>query len=102
MRRVLIDLARRRMADRHGAGVQTLSLEEPTVQEPSTASPESIVAVGLLMDRFDQIDPQAAHVVNMIYFAGFSVQEVAAHTGWSERQVRSRWKKAQNWLKDRL
>jgi len=41
-------------------------------------------------------------VVDMHYFAGFSVMDIAEVTGWTEGQVRSRWKKGQNWLKDRL
>jgi RNA polymerase sigma factor (TIGR02999 family) len=103
MRRVLVDLARSRMATSHGSGVAPLSLEEqaPGVQS-GEANPESLVHLGTLMDRLDKEDPEAARVVDMHYFAGFSVTEIAEITGWSERQVRSRWKKGQNWLKDRL
>jgi RNA polymerase sigma factor (TIGR02999 family) len=103
MRRVLIDLARSRMAASNGSGVTALSLDEQTSGVQSgQADPESLVHLGMLMDKLDKADPETARVVDMHYFAGFSVTEIAEITGWSERQVRSRWKKGQNWLKDRL
>lgn len=103
MRRVLIDLARSRLAASNGGGIAPLSLEEQASGVQSKqANPESLVHLGTLMDKLDKNDPETARVVDMHYFAGFSVTEIAEITGWSERQVRSRWKKGQNWLKDRL
>ncbi|MEI9977625.1 MAG: ECF-type sigma factor [Edaphobacter sp.] len=103
MRRVLIDLARSRLAASNGAGVATVSLDEhASERQTTTSNPESLVMIGTLMDRLEKADSEAARVVDMHYFAGFSIQEIAEITGWTERQVRSRWKKGQNWLKDRL
>jgi RNA polymerase sigma factor (TIGR02999 family) len=103
MRRVLIDLARSRLAASHGSGIAELSLDEQSNGVQSgQADPESLVHLGTLMDKLDKADPETARVVDMHYFAGFSVAEIAEITGWTERQVRTRWKKGQNWLKDRL
>lgn len=103
MRRVLIDLARSRMAASNGSGVAMLSLEgQASGMQSGEANPESLVHLGTLMDKLDKADPETARVVDMHYFAGFSIMEIAEITGWSERQIRSRWKKGQNWLKDRL
>ncbi len=103
MRRVLIDLARSRLAASNGAGLATISLDEQAAEQQSSASsPESLVMIGRLMDQLEKSDTEAARVVDMHYFAGFSIAEIAEITGWTERQVRSRWKKGQNWLKDRL
>lgn len=103
MRRVLIDLARSRMAERNGAGVVTQSVSDiPSELAGARADPETLVHLGTLMEKLERDDPEAARVVDMHYFAGFSVMDIAEVTGWTEGQVRSRWKKGQNWLKDRL
>ncbi len=91
------------MAASNGSGMATLSLDERSAAMPSGGgNPESLVHLGTLMDKLEKTDPETARVVDMHYFAGFSVVEIAEITGWTERQVRSRWKKGQNWLKERL
>lgn len=103
MRRVLIDLARRRNAAIHGSGAVVFSLtENDNYPAPTVSSPGNIVKIGILMEKLEEADPQVARVVDMHYFTGFSIQEITEFTGLTERQVRSRWKKGQNWLKDRL
>ncbi len=103
MRRVLIDLARSRNAATHGSGATVLSLTENGNHPATTvSSPESVVKIGILMEKLEEVDPQVARVVDMHYFTGFSIQEITQFTGLTERQIRSRWKKGQNWLKARL
>jgi len=41
-------------------------------------------------------------VVDMHYFAGFTLDEIVQITGLSFRQVRHRWEKGRDWLKDRI
>jgi DNA-directed RNA polymerase specialized sigma24 family protein len=62
----------------------------------------SLVEMGMLMDRLDEEQPESARVVDMHYFAGFTLEEIAENTGLTLRQVRHRWAKGRDWLKDRL
>jgi RNA polymerase sigma factor (TIGR02999 family) len=103
MRRVLVDLARRRLAVRRGAGEAPLPLDESgTLLGPSERDAQQIVEIGLLMERLEAKDPDAARMVDMHYFSGFTLEEIAQETGLTVRQVRSRWEKGMKWLKRML
>jgi len=107
MRRVLIDFARQRLAQRRGDGEKLQSLEQlPSVDlssehvQPSDA--ESIVQIGVLMERLERAMPDAARIVDMHYFTGFTLQEISDVTGLTFRQVRHLWEKGRDWLKDHI
>ena len=107
MRRVLVDLARQRTAQRRGRGALhgplDESLEETAASAPMVgASPEAIVELGELLDGLETIYPEAARIVDMHYVAGFTLEEIAKATGLSLRQVRHQWEKGRDWLKDRM
>jgi RNA polymerase sigma factor (TIGR02999 family) len=99
MRQVLVDLARNRLAQKRGPALESI---EETGADVQTASPEQIVEIGILMEKLDKADPEAALVVNMHYFAGFTLQEVTEIERLSLRQVRNRWERGRDWLKDRM
>ena len=103
MRRVLVDMARRRLALRRGGGEATLSLEEsvPFIGT-SVEEAERIVEIGILMDRLEAKHPDAARIVDMHYFSGFTLEEIAREMGLTLKQVRSRWERGMNWLKRAL
>jgi DNA-directed RNA polymerase specialized sigma24 family protein len=61
-----------------------------------------MVRIGILMDKLEKADVEAARTVDMHYFAGFTFEEIAEITGLSIRQVRHRWEKGRDWLKDRM
>jgi len=103
MRQVLVDLARSRLAETRGHGQIPASLDDhPNYADPRMAGPVQMVEIGILMDRLEQTDCAAARVVEMHYFAGFTLEEIATITGLSFRQVRHRWEKGRDWLKDKL
>jgi len=103
MRRVLVDLARKRLAARRGGGETILSLEESGVLLNTPAEDaQQIVEMGLLMERLEARDPEAARMVDMHYFSGFALEEVAEKTGLTLKQVRLRWGRGQKWLKRML
>jgi RNA polymerase sigma factor (TIGR02999 family) len=104
MRRVLVDLARQRLAQRRGGTDATVSLSDggdvpaaATLQEA-----QQIVEIGIAMDRLEASDPDAARMVDMIYIAGFTLEETAKETGLTFRQVRSRWERGRDRLKKLL
>jgi RNA polymerase sigma factor (TIGR02999 family) len=102
MRRVLVDFARSRLAQRRGKGDQHAPLQDSDMEFHAAPDHASLVEMGLLMERLDEEQPEAARVVDMHYFAGFTLEEIAENTGLTLRQVRHRWAKGRDWLKDRL
>jgi len=103
MRRVLVQLARNRLALKRGNRMLMESLDDVAFDGPAEpADLESIVRIGLAMDQLEKEDPQAARIVDMHYFAGFTLEETAKATGLTFRQVRHRWEKGCSWLKKRI
>ena len=103
MRRVLVDFARSRLALKRGAAGLPIYLDEAAAAEqPDPAGASQIVEIGLLMEKMGQARPECVQVVDMHYFAGFSLEEISEVTGLSLRQVRHRWEKGRDWLKDEL
>jgi RNA polymerase sigma factor (TIGR02999 family) len=103
MRRVLIEMARKRLAVRRGNREAALSLDEsePLIGTSATEATQ-IVEIGILMDKLDVKDPDAARMVDMHYFSGFTIEEIAKETGLTVKQVRSRWERGTKWLKRTL
>jgi RNA polymerase sigma-70 factor (ECF subfamily) len=95
MRRILVDHARRRNAKR-GGGLQRVSLDEISVIEhaPST----DIVALDDALQALTERDPRKARVVEMRYFGGLTVDEVASVLGVSAITVMRDWRMAKAWL----
>lgn len=103
MRRVLIEFARSRLAERRGGRIIQESLDDVNPAAPSiNADLESMVHIGSLMDQLEKANLPASRVVDLHYFAGFTLEEVADITGLSFKQVRHRWEKGRDWLKDRM
>lgn len=103
VRRVLIEFARSRMAERRGGRLIPDSFTDPKFSEPSVdPGLESLIHIGDLMGGLEQADAEACRIVDMHYFAGFTLEEIAEVTGLSFRQVRRRWEKGRDWLKDRI
>ena len=103
MRRILVDLARQRLAAARGSGQIPASLHEGEgANVSSTESLEQIVNMGQLMERLEENNRLGALIADMHYFAGYTLQEIAETTGLNVRQVSYRWKKAEGWLKKHL
>ena len=99
MRNIVIDLARERLADRHGGGVAPLLLDTDLASELGVADGEStLMRVNDALLELEAVDTTLAQVVEMRYFAGYSELEVAEVLGTSERTVRRQWEKARAFL----
>ena len=97
MRRVLVDHARARLAAKRGDGAAVLSLDElePAADE---AKLEEVLFVHAAIDRLEELDAKQARVVEMHYFGGLTMQEVADALGVSRRTVHRDWAMAKSWL----
>jgi RNA polymerase sigma factor (TIGR02999 family) len=99
MRRVLVDLARKRLAERRGGGEATLPLDAAMTIAPHERNAQQIVEIGIAMERLEAEDPEAARVVDMHYFTGATLEEIAKETGLTFRQTRYRWERGRRALK---
>jgi RNA polymerase sigma factor (TIGR02999 family) len=102
MRRVLVDLARKRLAERRGGGETALPLDASLLLAAPLKDVQQIVEIGIAMERLEAADPEAARVVDMHYFSGATLEEIAQETGFTFRQVRSRWERGRDTLKRML
>jgi RNA polymerase sigma-70 factor, ECF subfamily len=116
MRRVLVDYARARLADKRGGGVGVLSLEEMAAPEPDEApdttptalqhldahTQEEVSAIDQALQRLEQIDARQAQIVEMRYFGGLTVEQTAEAIGISAATVKREWTLARAWLRREL
>ncbi len=93
MRSIIVDFARRRMAERRGGAMRAVTL--PTDVAPAvTHNEDEIVRVHDALQDLAQADARLARVVEMRYFGGLTENEVAQALGVTDRTVRRDWEKA--------
>jgi len=97
MRRVLVDIARRRRADRRG-GPHALRVPLESVDLPAREPGADLLAVDAALDLLSRIDARKAQVVELRFFGGLSSDEIAAAIGVSPRTVHTDWAFARAWL----
>ncbi len=96
MRRILVDYAARRTAQKRGGGRQKVSLDE--IQLPVEESAEGVLALDDALQRLAAIDERHSRVVECRYFAGMSIEETAEALGVSPATVKRDWTLARAWL----
>ena len=97
MRRVLIDIARRRRADRRG-GPHVVRIPLDGVDVAASEPGTDVLAIDLALVRLAAEDPRKAEVVELRFFGGLSVDETAEALGVSSRTVHNDWAFARAWL----
>jgi RNA polymerase sigma factor (TIGR02999 family) len=101
MRRVLVDHARRRLAGKRGGESNTeVELSEDIGLTP--AQSEELLAVNEALDWLEGLDARRARIVEMHYFSGNTVPEIAAAVGISARTVQRELEAGRLFLKHRL
>jgi RNA polymerase sigma-70 factor (ECF subfamily) len=100
MRRILVDQARRRLADKRGAGAphESLDLAVTIALEPDL----DVLALNEALDRLADTDAELARLVEMRYFAGLTIEETAETLGVSPPTVKRDWGVARAWLARQL
>lgn len=100
MRGVIIDHARERQAIKRGGLFEITSLG--TDVGGSVVDHQELSAISDALDELASADPALAEVVDLRFFCGFSIPEIAAMSGTSERTVHRRWDKARIYLRQYL
>ena len=100
MRRILVDHARKNRREKRGGDRKKIQL---TTELLTAAHQEhDILVVDDTLRRLAELDPRQAEVVELRFFGGMSVQEIADTLGVSKRTVESDWTVARAWLQRAL
>jgi RNA polymerase sigma factor (TIGR02999 family) len=100
MRRILIDRAREKQADKRGGKRQRVEFvqAEAVISSP----PEALLALDEALERLGRNDQTACELVKLRYFAGLSVQQAGAALGLSRANAYRHWTFARAWLRWQL
>jgi RNA polymerase sigma factor (TIGR02999 family) len=100
MRRVLVDEARAKHRVKRGGGKTCISLSEDLTLSPRDNV--DVLAVDEALATLEELDPQQAKIVELRFFGGMSVEEVAEVLGQSKRTVERQWTAIRAWLRREL
>jgi len=96
MRRILLDRARRRASAKRGGNPQFVDLDG--VLDVSSGRARELIALDDALNTLASVDPRRAHVVELRFFGGLSVEETAEVVKVSPDTVMRDWKLARAWL----
>lgn len=100
MRRILVDHAKRKRRVKHGGGRKRIDLEPAAAL--SSQRDEDLLAVDEALEKLAGIDRRQAAIVELRFFGGMTVEEVAEALGLSKRTVESEWTIVRAWLRREL
>jgi RNA polymerase sigma factor (TIGR02999 family) len=101
MRSVVVDLVRRKAADRRGGNARPVTLDT-NIRENTADGEDEILRVHAALNDLAALNARLAQVVEMRYFAGLTEPEIADALGIGERTVRRDWEKARVLLAEAL
>ena len=98
MRRILVDHARRRRAEKRGGDWERVTLAGDEVAA-DTHKEIDVLALDEALERLAQFDPQQERIVELRYFGGLTIDETAEVVGISAATVVREWTIAKAWLR---
>jgi RNA polymerase sigma-70 factor (ECF subfamily) len=99
MRRILVEHARARGAQKRGGDARRLPLDEVDVAADGGLAHMDLAALDDALTRLAALDPRQARIVELRYFAGLTVEEAADVLALSPRTVKREWQMARAWLR---
>lgn len=100
MRQVLVDHARKKAAQKRGGDRQRVTLQDDILDLEQQA--EDLIAINDLIDKMAGFDERKSRVVEMRFFAGMTIREIAEIMEVSTRTIDRDWLKAKTWLHKEL
>jgi RNA polymerase sigma-70 factor, ECF subfamily len=98
MRRILVDHARRQLRQKRGSGGVAVELDEALAAPGAPIDAVDALDLDRALTRLERLDPDAARIVELRFFAGLTVEETAASLGISPATVKREWAIAKGWL----
>src|SRR4051812_3946625 len=103
MRRILMDRARSRVSAKRGGAAERVPLESvPDMPDLGSWRPSELLTLDDALTRMAEMDPRKANVIELRFFGGLSVQEIAEVLKISPQSVMRDWKLAKVWLQREL
>ena len=99
MRRILIETARARLADKRGGAALHVTFDHAL---PAVSRESEFIALDDALDALAAVDERKARMVELRFFGGLSVEETAHVLGISEQSVHRDWRLARSWLSREL
>jgi len=96
MRRILIENARRKNAQRHGGGQQRVDIQD--VEVAAEANDNELLAINEALEKLAARDQPKAELVKLRYFVGLTIEEAAEILGISQPTAKRHWNYARAWL----
>jgi RNA polymerase sigma factor (TIGR02999 family) len=100
MRRIVVDHARARCALKRGGGAGALPLDG--VPDPAAQRDARLLDLDAALQGLAEQDPRASRIVELRYFGGLSIEEVADALALSPATVKREWSVARAWLHGKL
>ena len=101
MRNLLVDEARKRARSKHGGDLQRDD-SESAMDEALVRQSQRTLDLDEALTALAKVDPRAAQVVELHYFAGLELIDIAQRLSLSDRTVQRDWRAAKAWLKQEL
>lgn len=103
MRRLLINHANERRAEKRGGGLQRVEFDERSAEDQDLSLPHAdLLALNAALDELGRLDSRKVELLELQYFAGLSFREMQAVTGLSSSTLDRELRFARSWLKSRL
>ena len=100
IRRILVHHARSKNAEKRGGGAQKIDLEEGLAYSPD--KDEIVLALDEALEHLHKVHERQARVVELKFFGGMKMQEIAEEIGVSIKTIEIDWKVAKAWLNNFL
>ena len=98
MRQILIDSGRRRQAAKRQAPEPTTVFLQASGDSDYSDKRVDLIALDQALERLETLDKDQARVVELKYFGGLTIDEIAVATSVSEATVNRQWRSARSWL----
>lgn len=96
MRNILVDYARKQLADKRISAKNKISLDELADQIEDKET--DIIALDDVLKDFASVDPQQSKIIELRFFGGLTIEETAEVMQLSPKIVRREWETAKLWL----
>lgn len=100
MRRILMDYARARGRDKRGGGLNRITIVADAIADPARGT--DLLELDVVLEKLRKLDERQHSIVELRFFSGLNVEEVAESLGVSRRTVEAEWTMAKAWLRREL
>jgi RNA polymerase sigma factor (TIGR02999 family) len=98
MREILVDYARRKRLHKRGGGAAPVPIHEAPTIQAREESPVDLILLNAALDQLEAFDPRKTLIVELRFFAGLSIEEIAESQGLAVSTVHRDLHLAKAWL----